>query len=46
MVGATELVLQQLMIMEFQKLISVGAGANFYFSGYKDDNKDITFCIL
>ena len=22
------------------KLISVGAGANFYFSGYKDDNKD------
>ena len=25
------------------KLISVGAGANFYFSGYKDDNKDNNF---
>ena len=25
------------------KLISVGAGANFYFSDYKDDNKDNNF---
>ena len=28
------------------KLISVGAGANFYFSGYKDDNKDNNFLHL
>ena len=27
-------------------LISVGGGANFYFDGYKDDNKDNSFFVF
>lgn len=27
-------------------LLSVGAGANFYFDGYKDDNKDNNFFVF